>query len=170
MINREYEPRNFQAHARRVDVGNAIIPHLKKNESFPITIAPFQDHGKPSFIGSAIRSHPVILEIARSLTPEESRKANDRLSMEMEKILDGDSIRRVSTLSAQDKSDIFILSVGESFDPRGLRIYYTIGEFNKAPAMFLQAIARLKDATKVERVFEDAGYRGTKNWESRKVH
>ena len=166
----EQQPRNLEVQVKRLTVSKTIIPHLKSGERFSITVAPFQDHGRPSFIASAIKSHPAILEIARGLTPDESKRANDRLSNEMERILSSEDVRRISVLSAQGKPDIHVITLGDSFDPRGLRIYYTKGEFNGAPIIYQQAIARLKDSTKVERVFIDVGYKAKNDWERRKVH
>ena len=170
MANRECEPRNFQTQVKRVNADNTIIPHLKNNESFPITIAPFRDHGRPSFISSTIKSHPVFLEIARGLTPSESKRTNDRLAMEIELTLDRDETRRNPVLSSPGKPDVHVVSIGESYNPNSLRLYYTRGEVNGTPVLYQQAIARLRDATRVERVFIEVGYKGGKNWEKRRVH
>ncbi len=171
MTNAERETRYFQPSAINAD--GRIIPWLEgKDRSFSMTIAQFPDHGRPCFVGSAIKSNPVLLELARGLTPEESKKANERFKTEVEMILDGDEIRRVGTLSSRqkDKPDIYRITVGEPYDPKGLRLYYTRGNFSGAPAVYLLAIARNKDAAKVDRILEDAGYDGKKNWNKKKIH
>lgn len=167
---REQEPNRSKTSATRINADSILIPNLKKREVFPMTVAPFQDHGRPCFIGSAVNSNPVFIEAARALNPDESRKANEHLASEVERILDGNETRRVATLTSAGKPEIYILSIGESFDPKGLRVYYTRSEFEGAPAIYQLARAKYKDARKVERVFEDVGYRAAKNWEKRRVH
>ncbi len=170
MSNREYEPRKFEALTTRVSVDSGTIPSLGKSEKFPMTVAPFPDHGRACFVGSAIRSNPTFFEIARNLTETESKKANTQFAAEVENILDGNESRKVTVFSAKGKPDLYMLSVGEMRDPKSLRIYYTRSEFQNAPAVYLMAISRLRDARKVERIFEANGYQGGKNWEKRKIH
>lgn len=171
MPNHErYSQRQIENKTHRIVVDGNIIPSLRRNEVFPMTIAHFPDHGRPCFVGSAIKSNPVFLELARQLTPEESKKVNERFNIEVEKILDGDQSRKVATWTAKDKPDIHMLSIGESFDPRSLRLYYTRGDFKGIPAIYQLAVTRLKDTDRVERIFREAGYQGSKNWEKRRVH
>ena len=170
-MNTERESK-FQKISTRINADQAVIPTLDKNQNFPMTVAHFPDHGRPCFVGSAIRSNPVFFELARNLTQDESKKANDRFRTEVEKILNGEGIiKGGGILSSKDnKPDVFRVTIGESLDPKGLRLYYTRGKFNGDPAVYLLAIAKSKDGTKVEKILENAGYEGTKNWERRKVH
>lgn len=166
----ERERLQFKQNTVRVD--SKIVPWLKKNEQFDMGIAHFPDHGRPCFIGSAIKSSSVILALARELTPDESRRVNERFRMEIEKILNGEETKITGVLSAREdnRPDVNKISLGDPYDPKGLRIYYSKSEFMGTPSVYLLAVARLKDSGKVERMLETAGYRGSKNWENRKIH
>lgn len=150
--------------------GNTI-PGLQQGEFFNMTIAHFPDHGKPCFVGSAIKSNRTFLELARNLTNEESKKANDAFRAEIERILSGEETRTVGILSARNKPDIFSIIIGRPFDPKSLKLYYTKSEFMGAPAIFQIGISKVVDSHKIERVLQNSGYELSKKTSpSKRVH
>lgn len=171
MNNRELEPRSFRAQVQRVQADSNTIPSLGAGESFGMTVAPFPDHGRPCYVGSAIRSNRTFFDLARNLTPEESKRANDSFRSEVERILSGEEIRAVGVLSAKNKPDIFSVIVGRPFDPKSLRLYYTKSEFMGAPAIFQIAISRVVESRRIEAVLQKSGYGlAKKTAQSKRVH
>ena len=128
---------------KTVRVDGNTVPWLAKGKQFDMRVANFPDHGRPCFIGSAIQSNNVALELAQGLNEEESKRGNKAIAVEIESILNGDGAKRAG---------INRLSAGEPYDPRGLVIYYHRGEHLGTPLITVLAKSRLRDEGKVEKV------------------
>jgi hypothetical protein len=117
---------------------------------FKISIALFPGLTKPLYVGSAIKTHPSLLEFARGLTRTESNRANIKFKSEAEGILSGEARQGQVVLLSPDKTSTYKVYASEKNDPKGLYLYYRRGQFEGEPAIQIIAIAKVKDAPKVD--------------------
>lgn len=151
--------------------GRDLVPYARRNETIPVRIVSFKDHGRAAFIGSTIGGNPALMEVARSLGEDEGKRINDALIRVMESFLDDGSVRSdgVMKSSEGERPDIHILNVGNSFQDSGLRLYFHIREYNGAPVVIQDARTTVRNAEKVDRVLKrDGSYLPPKGWENSK--
>ncbi|OGH07701.1 MAG: hypothetical protein A2171_00670 [Candidatus Levybacteria bacterium RBG_13_35_9] len=165
MARVELQP-GFADHNKRV-VGRQDVPWFNNEQKAVITFAAFPDHGKPVYLGSLLKTHPLFLGLARGLNGDESRKVNSRIRIVIERYLDQGENRCAATMSSlrEGKPDIQVEIIGDSFDANSLRLYYHRGDFMGAPAFYIDAVAKTKYAKKVENALgELAGYQMPNAW------
>lgn len=150
---------------------SSIVPCAGPGEAIPISLVPFKDHGRPAFIGSTIRSNSVLVGIANRLGEEGGQRLNDALTRTMESFLNNGSVRSDGVMKSDknEKPDIHVLNVGNSFQDNGLRLYFHLSEYNGARVIIQDARTTVGNAERVDRVLKrDGGYQLPKGWENSK--
>lgn len=153
-----------------VDAGPTIIPCAGSQEIYRVGLTPFQDHGRPAFFGSTIRSNPTLVKIARGLSAEDTRRLNAAMGMQLERLLDKEQIdsQAVLTSNIKGKPPVHVVFIGNPFNESGLRLYCHPGEHKGATVLWVDGKGTKKDARKIETAYRPGGYTAPENWDNRK--
>ena len=123
-----------------------------------VVIVPYPDHGRAIFAGSTINQHPITVESASKLSPEQSGALNTAIRDEAISILEGRSteVARI-TSRIVGRPDIHVLhAIAEN--GQEAFAYYVLREFMGAPAIYISAKTTLGDISRIEGLFRSAGY------------
>jgi hypothetical protein len=156
-----------------IEADATVVPcaNPKKNETHPITLAVFHDHGANVYIASTIKSRHALVQAARSLSLNDSQRLNAALIKITEDVVGYGEARSdaVLTSTAIGKPNIQVAVLGNPFNDTSLRLYFHTGTYEGATVVYQDARTRTKDAGGVERTFrQDAGYTPPKNWGEKK--
>lgn len=121
-------------------------------------VAPYPDHGRPIFAGSTINQHPILVETADRLSPEQSDAINLEIGEEANAILDGSS-RQTAVLSSRlkDRPELHLLTTITK-SGQELFVYYIKREYMGAPVMYISAKGTIQDLSRIEGLFRSTGY------------
>lgn len=167
------EPR-FRHPNIRLQADATIVPcaNFNKGERYPVTFAPFPDHGAPLFVASTISSNTAFVEAASQLSRSESEKIDEiwqKVAIQFS--IDRTIMGSASVLSSktEGKPDIHVFIIGDPYSDNSLRLYCHKGILNGIPAIIQDARGRKKDAERIEKQFrQNAQYKPPKAWNSRK--
>ena len=154
-----------------LNADTSVIPCAGENELFKISLAPYEDHGRPAFLASTIKSRNALVNAANELSRDESLRLTKGAGKILEDLLDGGKIRSETVLTSKFKSkpNIHVVVFGDPFNSSSLRLYCHQGEYRGARVLFQDARTKTGNADKVEKTFsQDGGYTSPKNWGSRK--
>ena len=73
-MNERYQAERFSHPNVLLDAGANIVPCARANETIPVVLAVFPDHGTPAFVGSTIQSRRQMIEAAKELSEAESKR------------------------------------------------------------------------------------------------
>ena len=170
-VNRyEQQPRFIQSPVV-IEAGSQIVPCAGKNEIYSLGLTPYQDHGRPAYFGSTIKSNRTITEAAKDLDPEEAERLNEAMETQLDRLLEKKPLgsAAVLTSSVEGKPDVSVVIVGNPWNESSLRLYCHTGEHNGAPILWVDGRTTRKEAEKVERAFKlDGKYKPPKKWNLRK--
>jgi len=155
----------------KIDAGATIVPCAREKEVFSVGLTPFQDHGRPAFYGSTIKSSHAITGEAKNLSHEDARRINEEIATQLERLLDQKPIDSAAVLSSSinGKPNIHVVTIGNPWNDSSLRLYCHPGEHNGATVLWVDGRTTRKGAGKVEGAFRfDGGYKAPKGWDSRK--
>ncbi|PIR80075.1 MAG: hypothetical protein COU25_02065 [Candidatus Levybacteria bacterium CG10_big_fil_rev_8_21_14_0_10_35_13] len=155
-----------------IEAGGNTVPYAGRGESYRLGLTPYQDHGRPAFFGSTIKSSRGATEAAKHLRPEEAERLNKAIGTQLERLLEGRPLDSAAVLSSsvEGKPDVSIIIVGDPWSERSLRLYCHHGKrINDAVVLWVDGRTTRRDSDKIERdLRQDGGYTAPKGWNSRK--